>query len=545
MTPGLERGSDFDFVIVGAGSAGCVLANRLSADPNVTVCLIEAGPPDRSWLIHVPAAVAALLRHPVYNWNFTTTPQQHLDGRVIPLPRGRVLGGTSSINGMVYIRGHRKDFDDWAAMGNPGWSFREVLPYFLRSECNEDYRNSPWHRTDGPLNVMHVKRRNPLIPLFIDTALAMGYPYCEDFSGPNPEGFGPRQSNLRGGRRESTATSFLKPALGRPNLEVITDVLARRIIIENGRATGVEIGQGGATRLISAKREIVISCGAFGSPQLLMLSGIGDGDALQKLGIVTRHHLPEVGGNLHDHVATTTMFRTKSTESYGLSWRALPRGIVNIFEYLLFRQGPLASNVYEAHALIRSLPELDQPDLQIVFIPAHRNPSGFPIPLGHGYGNNVVLLHPKSRGQVALASPDPHAAPLIDPNMLSAKEDIEPLLRGLRIARRILYAPAFERFNSIEISPGRDVTSDEDLRAYIRRSAVTVFHPCGTCRMGGDGKSVVDPELRVRGVNGLRVADASIFPKITGANINASVIMIAEKAADMILGHPALAPLDL
>lgn len=537
--------SSFDYLIVGAGSAGCVLANRLSADPNVTACLIEAGPPDRNWKIHVPAAVAALLRHPVYNWNFTTTPQQSLNDRVIPLPRGRVLGGTSSINGMVYIRGHRKDFDDWAAAGNPGWSWREVLPYFLRSEHNEDFPDSPYHSTSGPLNVKHIKRRNPLIPLFIDTALAMGYPYCDDFNGASPEGFGPRQSNIRDGRRESTATAFLRPALGRANLHVITEALTRRVVIENGRATGVEIEQGGAVRRISARREVVICGGAFGSPQLLMLSGIGDGAELQRLDIQVLHHLPQVGRNLHDHVATTTMFRTKSPESYGLSWRALPKGIVSVFEYLLFRSGPFSSNVYEAHGLIRSAPGLDRPDLQIVFIPAHRNPSGFWIPLGHGYGNNVVLLHPKSRGQVTLASSDPHAKPLIDPNMLGAEADFEPLLRGMAIARKILYAPVFERFNSTEMSPGREVTSEKDLREYIRRSAVTVFHPCGTCRMGGDRDSVVDPELRVRGVTGLRVVDASIFPKITGGNINAPIIMAAEKAADLILGRPAPEPLDL
>ena len=533
----------FDFIVVGAGSAGCVLANRLSEDPGNRVCLIEAGPRDKTPLIHIPALVAALLSHPVVNWNFTISPQKNLSNREIPTPRGKVLGGTSSINGMVYFRGQPKDFDEWAALGNPGWSYREVMPYFLRSENNEDYPAGPYHSKGGPLNVMFPKPKpNPLIKRFLDATDALQLPRCDDFNGPKPEGFGKRQGTMRNGYRESTATAFLRPARDRQNLTILTEALVRRVVVENGRATGVEIEQDGKVQTIGASREIVLSGGAYGSPQILLLSGIGDPEELKKHGIDVVHNLPGVGRHLHDHLATTIKLRTDNSESYGISLKAFPRGVWNVLQYLVARDGPFASNVYEAHGLVRSDPNMDRPDLQIVFIPAHRNVSKFPLPLGHGYGMNIVALNPKSRGQVTLKSADPRVSPDINPNFLGVPEDIEPLVEGFKMSRRILAAPSFDKLKGVEIAPGPQVQNREDIEAYVRDTAVTVFHPVGSCRMGPGADDVVDHELKVKGIEGLRVADASIFPRITRGNTNAPAIMVGEKAADMMLGRslPAL-----
>jgi choline dehydrogenase len=534
-----------DYLIVGAGSAGCVLANRLSAAPANAVGLLEAGPTNRSRLIHIPAAVGALLRHPELNWNFKTVPQANLSNRVIPVPRGRVLGGTGSINGMVYTRGHRKDFDDWARSGNPGWSYREVLPYFIRSENNERLRDSPYHGLGGPMNVIDIVPHNRLVDRFVAAATSLGYRSCEDFNGAEQEGFGPRQATIRAGRRESTATAFLTPARSRTNLSVITGAFAHRVLIEAGRAVGVEYQTEGRTMRIRARKEVILCAGSIGSPHLLMHSGIGDSGELQRLGIALRQHLPAVGRNLKDHLAITIMMRTRQSESYGLSLRALPRGVGWVLNYLLRRSGPLASNVFEAHGFVRTRPELDRPDVQIIFIPAHRNPSGFPVPLGHGFGINIALLRPGSRGAVSLTSNDPRVPPLIDPRFLSDPADATPLVAGFEIARSILGAAAFASAHATEIVPGARVQTAEDVQRYIHESGFTVFHPVGTCRMGADPDSVVDPQLRVRGVEGLRVADASIFPTLVGGNTNAAVVMVAEKAADLILGRAPPPPLDL
>jgi choline dehydrogenase len=541
-----ESDNSFDFIVVGAGSAGCVLANRLSADPKNRVCLIEAGPKDSTPLIHIPALVAALLSHPVVNWNFVLAPQSHLSNRPIPSPRGKVLGGTSSINGMVYHRGHKKDFDHWAELGNPGWSYAEILPYFLRSENNEDYPAGPLHAKGGPLNVMFPRPKpNPLIKRFLDATDMLQYPRCDDFNAPTPEGFGKRQGTMRDGYRESTATAFLRPARNRENLTILTEALVRRVVIENGRATGVEIEHGGNVRTIKAEREIVISGGAYGSPQILLLSGIGDPAELKKHGIDVVHALPGVGRNLHDHLATTIKLRTKNIESYGISLKAFPRGVWNVLQYAVARTGPFASNVYEAHGLVKSEPSQARPDLQVVFIPAHRNISKFPLPLGHGYGMNIVSLAPESRGRVSLASADPRAAPVIDPNFLGVPEDIIPLVKGFKMSRQILAAPTFESLHGTEIAPGPEVQKDDDIEAYIRDTAVTVFHPVGSCRMGPGENDVVNHELKIHGIEGLRVADASIFPRITRGNTNAPAIMVGEKAADLVLGKSAPKPVEL
>jgi choline dehydrogenase len=543
--PNQDNQASFDYVIVGAGTAGCVLANRLSEDRANRVCLIEAGPKDGHPFIRVPALVGAAMARPSIGWGYWTVPQQNLNGRKVPIPRGRVLGGTSSINGMVYMRGNPKDYDDWAAAGNRGWSYPEVLPYFVRSENNEAFDGSPYHGKGGPMNVISIKRPNPLNAAFLDAMQTLQYRRNDDFNGPDNEGYGPRQATIRGGYRESEATAYLKPAMSRPNLKVLTRALVTRIIVENRRATGVEFQLGGETQRVAARREIIVSGGSIGSPQILMLSGIGDGAALQALGISVNHHLPGVGANFHDHVATSVQMVTSNSTSYGISLKALPRGAWNIFEYLFRRQGPFASNVFESNAFLKTTNSLDRPDTQVVFQPARRNQSTFPLPLGHGFAISVVLLYPRSRGRIALCSLDPRAAPIIDPNILSAPEDSEPLLRGIELARRIFATPAFARYKATEFLPGPTVEGDEAFRKYLRTTTATVYHPAGSCRMGVDDAAVVTPELKVRGIDGLRVADASIFPRLMGGNPNAPVVMIAEKAADMILGRAPLAPLSL
>jgi choline dehydrogenase-like flavoprotein len=535
----------FDFVVVGAGTAGCVMAARLSEDRRNTVCLVEAGGEDRHPFIHIPATVAAAIARPALNWRFMTEPQPALNNRRIPLPRGRVIGGSGSINGMVYFRGQPRDFDDWAAMGNPGWSYREVLPYFIRSESNDSYAGSPWHGRDGPIRVSHIPRTNPMIPAFLEAMGSLGFKRCEDFNGPDPEGYGPRQGTIRDGRRDSTAVAYLRPARTRSNLEVLTDSLVRRVLIQKGRVAGVEVERAAQVQRLYAHREVVICAGAVQSPQILMLSGIGDGEALQALGIETRQHLPGVGANYHDHLAAGILMEMSNSESYGISLRAAPRGAWNLLEYALFRRGPLASNVFEANAFVRSAPGLDRPDLQIVFQPARRNPGTFPFPLGHGFALSVVHLYPRSRGRVSLASPDPRVPPTVDPNLLGDPDDLPPMLSGLELARRIIAAPAFARYRAVEVQPGPGAQGVAALTEYVRRVAATVHHPVGSCRMGPDPKAVVDPALRVHGVEGLRVVDASVFPRIVGGNTNAVVVMVAERAADMILGLGALRPLEL
>ena len=541
-----QHADAFDYIVVGAGTAGCVLASRLSEQPNVRVALVEAGPMDKHPFIHIPATVGAAIGTPAINWRFMTAPQEHLNGRKIPIPRGHVVGGSGSINGMVYFRGHPTDFDDWAAAGNPGWSYRDVMPYFLRSENNEAYRGSPYHGQGGPMNVAYVKRPNPMTPAFLAAMDSMGFKPTKDFNGATSEGYGPRQGTLQNGRRVSTATAYLRAASSRPNLTILTNTRTSRVLIENKRATGIEVlVEGGGTRRLTARGEVIVSGGSVLSPQLLMLSGIGNGDALRAHGIEVQHHLPGVGANYHDHLAIAILLEMSNTDSYGLSWRTAPRSLANVLEYALFRRGPLSSNVFEATGFVRTLPELARPDIQVVFQAARRNTNTFPFPLGHGYAISVVGLYPKSRGTVTLASADPRAAPVVDPKLLSHPDDVALMLRGLKIGRRVAHAPSFARYQATEVQPGPAVTEDAALVEYIRRAAATVHHPCSSCRMGPDANSVVDAELRVHGIEALRVADASVFPSVVGGNTNAAVVMIAEKAADMIRGVAAPAPLDL
>ena len=540
MGSGAEENT-FDYLIAGSGTAGCVLANRLSANREVSVCMVEAGPPDSNPLIHIPAAVAALINHKTLGWGYQTVSQPGMGGRAIPIPRGRVLGGCSSTNGMVYFRGHPRDFDDWAAAGNTGWAFREVLPYFTRSEKNLTFREAPWHGSDGPMQVCDIERPNPLNHSFLDATASLHYPRCPDFNGTlDPEGFNLRQANIRDGRRESGVTAFINPVRHRTNLKIMTGALVTRILLDGKRATGMEIHLDGGARILRARREIILAGGAFGSPQMLLLSGIGPGAELAEMGILVRHELPAVGKNFQDHVAVGVINRTENTESYGVSLKALPKDILSVFNYLLFRRGTLSSNVFESMGFLRTREGLDRPDVQFVFQPALRPKPGIPVPIGHGYAMNPVLLYPQSRGAVTLASPDPHIAPRIDPQLLSAPEDIEPLYRSIRISRRIFQTPAFARYQAEELLPGAAVQEEAAIKEYIRQYAVTVHHPVSTCRMGTGADSVVDPELRVHGIEALRVADASVFPGLIGGNTNAAVVMVAEKAADMILGKLAL-----
>jgi len=539
------QGEVFDYLVVGAGTAGCVLAGRLSEDPNTRVAVIEAGPWDRHPFIHIPATVAAAISTPRLNWRFMTVPQSHLAHRAIPIPRGHVIGGSGSINGMVYFRGHPSDFDDWAAAGNPGWSYREVLPYFLRSENNDDYPDSPYHGHGGPMNVTHIQRPNRMTPAFLEAMQGQGFTRTRDFNGPTSEGYGPRQGTILKGRRVSTASAYLRPASRRSNLAILTNTRALEILIENRRAVGVSVSGAAGKRQLGARREVVVAAGAILSPHLLMLSGIGDEEQLRAAGIRVKQHLPGVGSNYHDHLAIAVLMEMKNSASYGISWRAAPRDLANLLEYALFRTGPLASNVFEATGFIRTQPALSRPDVQVVFQAARRNRGTFPFPLGHGFAISIVGLCPKSRGWVRLASSDPLAAPLVDPQLLSHPDDVATMLRGLKIGREVSRASSFARYRAVEVQPGPEARDDAALIEYIRRAAVTVHHPCGSCRMGADDRAVVDEQLRVRGVEALRVADASVFPRVVGGNTNAAVVMVAEKAADMIRGIPAPRGMDL
>jgi choline dehydrogenase len=517
----------YDYVIVGAGSAGCVLANRLSEDPSVRVLVLEAGAPDRKQEIHIPAAFAKLFKTP-YDWVYETEPQPHLGNRRLYWPRGKMLGGSSSMNAMMYIRGHRADYDNWRDQGNPGWGFADVLPYFRRME-NEERGASEYHGVGGPLNVADLRTVNPLTRTFLLAAGEIGLPATDDFNGPQQEGIGLTQVTQKQGKRHSTATAYLKPALGRPNLTVLTQAQATRILFEQKRAVGVAYQQNGKEQQAQAAREVLLCGGAINSPHLLLLSGIGPAEQLMSLGIPIVHHLPGVGQNLQDHLLAITAF--SCTQPVTL---ASAEKLNNILSFLLLKNGPLTSNVGEAAGFLKTRPTLAAPDLEMIFAPVYFIEHGFSNPPGHGFSIGAILLQPESRGYITLRSPNPLEAPAIQPNYLAHEEDLRVLVEGIKLARRIAQASAFAAYRGEEVTPGPKAQTDSAIAEQIRQTSQTLYHPVGTCKMGSDPLAVVDAELRVRGVAGLRVVDASVMPTIIRGHTNAPTIMLAEKVTDAI-----------
>jgi choline dehydrogenase len=526
---------EFDYVIVGAGSAGCALAARLSEDPEISVCLLEAGPPDTHPLIHVPFGILWMMHSRTLNWRYYTAPQARLNRRRLFWPRGRTLGGSSSSNAMCYTRGHPADYDAWRDLGNPGWGYADLLPYFRRAEHRER-GESDFHGTGGPLTVAPLRSPNPLSLAFVEAAVSAGYRRNEDFSGPEQEGVGLYEVTQVNGQRCSSARAYLRPAAGRANLAVLTRAQATRVLFQGRRARGVAFRGEGTQRQATARREVILSGGAINSPQLLLLSGVGPGSALQGLGIPVVHHLPGVGKNLQDHLDVTVVQACTRPVSYGLTPATALRGLADIVRYLVSRRGMYTTNAAEAGGFVKSAPEEALPDLQFHFTTAPLSNHGLDVKflLQQGYTLHVCHLRPRSRGEVRLAGTDPLAHPVIEPNYLDHPADLEKLVLGVKVARRILAAPAFDAYRGEELRPGPGVRSDEEIREFIRERAETIYHPAGTCRMGADPLAVVDPELRVRGLEGLRVADASIMPLLPGGNTNAPAIMIGEKAADLI-----------
>ena len=536
MSGGGDRGSmEFDYVIVGGGSAGCVLAGRLSADPATRVCLLEAGPGDDHVLCRVPFGAAVLLPGKWRNWAFQTVPQAGLEGRRGYQPRGRMLGGSSGMNAMIYVRGHPSDYDDWAALGATGWSFADVLPYFKRAESNERLGGT-LHGNDGPLNVADLVSPNPINDIFFDACDRLQLPRNRDFNGHAQDGVGLYQVTQKQGERWSAARAYLPPeARKRQNLDIATGTRALRVALAGRRATGVVCRRGATEQTIAARRAVILSAGAFQSPQLLLLSGIGPPQELQRHGIAVEHGLPGVGRNLQDHLDFTLIYKAKSPHLFGFTPAGLARLPREILRWRRERRGLLTTNFAESGGFLKTDPALGRPDIQLHFVVGLVDDHARKRHFATGYSLHTCVLRPKSRGSVGLADADPMSAPRIDPAFLSEREDLDVLLKGVKIARRIMDAPSFRTLDPVELYTA-DVRDDAGLSAAIRRRADTIYHPVGTCRMGaaGDAVAVVDPTLKVCGLEGLYVVDASVMPTLIGGNTNAPTIMIAEKAADML-----------
>ena len=531
----------YDYIIIGAGSAGCVLANRLSEDPEVKVLVLEYGGSDKSIFIQMPTALSIPMNGTKYNWKYMTLPEPGLDGRQVHCPRGKVLGGSSSINGLVYMRGHARDFDEWEELGARGWRYANCLPYFQRAESWQDGGDA-YRGASGPLATnAGNKMKNPLYRAFVDAGREAGYITTEDPNGHMQEGFGPMHMTVKDGVRWSTANAYLKPAMSRPNLTVITHAMTRRVLLEGKRAVGVEYEQGGGERVVvKASREVLISSGPIGSPHLLQRSGIGPAAVLQKANVEVLHHLPGVGENLQDHSEVYIQYACKEPITLNGKMGLLSKALIGA-QWLLFKKGLSVSNHFESGGFIRSDASLQWPDIQFHFLPAAMRYDGKKPLDGHGFMVLTGPNKPKSRGYVRLRSPEAHEQPDILFNYLDREEDREGFRRCLRLTREIIAQPAFDRFRGEEIAPGTNVRTDDEIDAWVRETMESTYHPCGSCRMGEDEMAVVDSELKVRGIAGLRVIDSSVFPAEPNANLNAPTIMLAERGSDLVRGRPLLA----
>jgi 4-pyridoxate dehydrogenase len=528
--------SSYDYVIVGAGSAGCVLANRLSEEGDASVLLLEAGGRDSNPLIHIPLGIGKVHEYGLYDWGFESEPEQHLNGRKIDSTRGKILGGSSSINVMAYTRGHHGDFDRWSRNGCEGWSYAEVLPYFKRSETFASGGNT-WRGGDGPLQVQYAQTKDPLFDAWVEAAREIGLPVTDDYNGDRDEGVGRSQYTIGAGRRSSSSTAYLRPIKGRSNLTIEINAHATRILLSGTRATGVEYFKGGSKKSVEAKKEVIISSGTFKSPQLLMLSGIGPADHLKDQGIQPIVDLP-VGKNLQDHLAVLIMFARSSPGSAFRDNMRFDKMAFNMVRAYVHGTGPATFVPGGLHAFIKTHPELDVPDIEFMFrglsTNAHMWFPGIKACYQDGYGIRPALLHPESRGSVRLRSNDPNDSPRIEYNCLSVPSDLTKLREGFKLARELAYSKALEPFRAGEKTPGKAVRTDDEIDAWIRKAAVTAHHPAGTCAMGSGPEAVLDRNLKVMGLENLRVVDASAMPDLVGAHINACVLMMAEKAADII-----------